>query len=57
MRAPSYYLNSLVVDANVIPRYRGHVLSILDRPEHVDQEEKVLKILQRNTPEWFAQPE
>jgi len=55
MRAPSHYLEGLLRDYHVVAKFRGHVLSVIDRPEHVDQEDEVIQILQTTTPEWFTQ--
>ena len=57
MRTPSNYLAGLLRDYHVAPKFRGHVLSVIDRPEHVDQEVDVIQILQTTTPEWFTQKE
>lgn len=46
-------LEATMATSGVLPRYSGHLRSILDRSENIDQLPDVLRSVKATTPQWF----
>lgn len=48
-------LEAMMATSGVLPRYSGHLLSILEKPDNQDRLPEVLAALKLNTTKWFQQ--